>query len=256
MQFNQITGTVPNRICALRHQYLDQLEADCASPPEPPLVNCRKTCCTACFSDNERPLPPSRSPTSMPSSAASKEVNRPTKTPVKTAPPTSQSTENLITQAPTKTPMIKTSKPTAEPTPRGTSLCFRTPLDRAKDILNQLLNVTDLTTFKTSMPQRTALDFIINNDDAVPCPEDANLVQRYVLSALYYATNGDSWRLCSNNTLSDCPTPSARWLSGESECTWFGNNCPKGDFIDEIQLGKQSQLNVFAYGWHCKYCRH
>jgi hypothetical protein len=151
-----------------------------------------------------------------------------------------------MTQAPTETPVMKTSEPTAAPTPRGTSLCFRTPLDRAKDILNQLLNVTDLTTFKTSMPQKNALDFIINNDDSIPCPEDPNLVQRYVLSALYYATNGDSWLLCSNNTQSDCPPPSARWLSKESECSWFGSKCPKGDFINEIELGKSSLVFVVA----------
>jgi hypothetical protein len=179
----------------------------------------------------------------MPSPASSKEENMPmpgtkTKRPTKTAAPTSQTSENLVTAAPTVPPMIKTSKPTSEPTPQGTSLCFRTPMQRAKDILNQLLNVTDLTTFKTSMPQKKALDFIINNDELTLCPEDENLVQRYVLSAFYYSTNGDSWVLCSNNNESECP--SVRWLTGDSECTWFGNICAESGngFIEKITLGK------------------
>ena len=255
LQYNQLTGKVPDRICVLRYQYLNQLEADCASPPDPPLVNCRKTCCTACYSENERPKPTS-SPTSSkgappipspardddftrPSPARDDDFTRPSPTQKKTYKPTASSSIGLKTFAPTLPPVVETGAPTIKPTAFGTSLCFTTPTQRAKEILANLLSVTDLTTFQdTQAPQRKALDFIINTDDFIACPDSPNLVQRYILSAFYYATNGETWIECSNDINSSCSE--VRWLSKDNECLWFGNSCTGGSEgnINSMNLGK------------------
>jgi hypothetical protein len=49
-----------------------------------------------------------------------------------------------------------------------------------------------------------------------PGMNDAQLIQRYVLAAHFYATNGDSW------------TNKSGWLGGTHECDWFGITCSTG----------------------------
>jgi hypothetical protein len=58
LQQNDIFGPVPEALCALDStnstRTLQQLETDCSSPPDPPLVSCPEGCCTKCYSANDR----------------------------------------------------------------------------------------------------------------------------------------------------------------------------------------------------------
>ena len=52
--------------------------------------------------------------------------------------------------------------------------------------------------------QGMALDWITNEDEAELCPDDNNLIQRYIMAVFYYSTDGDRWAECSAGS------PSAR----------------------------------------------
>ena len=53
-------------------------------------------------------------------------------------------------------------------------------------------------------PQGMALDWITNEDEAELCPDNNNLIQRYIMAVFYYSTDGDRWAECSAGS------PSAR----------------------------------------------
>lgn len=48
LQANELTGEMPDSICALRDSSLESLFADCAGDP-PEIICPVPTCCTACF---------------------------------------------------------------------------------------------------------------------------------------------------------------------------------------------------------------
>ena len=49
---------------------------------------------------------------------------------------------------------------------------------------------------------------------------NAQIIQRYVLAAFYYATNGDGW------------TNKVGWLGNSAECDWFQVTCSGGVVTD------------------------
>lgn len=51
-------------------------------------------------------------------------------------------------------------------------------------------------------PQGRALDWIANEDEAQLCPDDDNLIQRYIMAVFYYSTDGDRWAECSAGSAS------------------------------------------------------
>ena len=47
---HNIEGKMPQNVCDLRDEKLDELWSDCATPPDPPQVDCEiDVCCTLCF---------------------------------------------------------------------------------------------------------------------------------------------------------------------------------------------------------------
>jgi hypothetical protein len=218
IQFNQITGSVPQEVCALRvgtgggGSGLTALEVNCASPPTPPQVLCPTDgCCTQCFSNVD--LPPTPPPTVFPTTSPT--------------PPTNPG---------------PTATPTFNPTPAN-PCGDESPISRSINIRRRLSStvVSDLL-LNPDTPQGQALLWIISDDAAQICSDDPTLVQRYVLALSYYSLGGDEWTQCaavstSTNT-TDIPTPrpvspcdgdKERWLSATSECTWFGITCSSSE---------------------------
>lgn len=92
------------------------------------------------------------------------------------------------------------------------------------DVLN------DLTT-----PQGKAFDYLVNVDPVleIPCAS-STLEQRYGLTTLYFATQGEEW---SDNS---------GWLGDEQECSWTGIECESGSETITLLL-----LRKFSY-WFMK----
>ena len=67
-------------------------------------------------------------------------------------------------------------------------------------------------------------------DDTISPPlqpdtdDDAQIIQRYVLAAFYYATGGDGW------------TNGNGWLGSETECDWFRVNCNGSGVVRGLPL--------------------
>lgn len=95
-------------------------------------------------------------------------------------------------------------------------------------------------------PQNMALDWLINKDAMYSCPEDENLVQRYVVAVFYYSSIGDEWLQCSApdelenpdsiekanancNIEDESPDGGGTdaWLTPVSECQWAGLACQR-----------------------------
>jgi hypothetical protein len=84
----------------------------------------------------------------------------------------------------------------------------------AADILN------DLTT-----PQGTAFDYLVNDDPALENPCSSNTIeQRYGLTTLYFATQGEEWN------------DNSGWLGDEQECSWTGVECKSDSDIVTLLL--------------------
>lgn len=116
----------------------------------------------------------------------------------------------------------------------------------------------------TNSPQSLALRWLIDDDSLYTCPDDSNLVQRYVMAVFYYSTSGDEWNECSAPTefdsvdaialandacdiLAEEPTEefdtkaliwgTAAWLTPVSECFWGGVACDEDTSnIDRIEF--------------------
>lgn len=83
-------------------------------------------------------------------------------------------------------------------------------------------------------PQYQALAWISEEDPEKLSTVDSRFLQRYAMSVLYFATNGDEWISCYRND-SSCESKQ-RYLS-ENECDWFGSYC-NNEMIVSISIGK------------------
>lgn len=140
---------------------------------------------------------------------------------------------------------LYTSPTVKKATPSPVNSCGLTPTERREQIEENLSPVSSVLSNQIPTPQRSALNWIIDDDGAQLCPDDDSLVQRYTLAVFYYSTNGDNWRECnapSNfdsqasiaaaNSACTLTTVNATtifpndvrgtnaWLTSESECTW------------------------------------
>lgn len=196
-------------------------------------------------------------------------------TPVPTPNPISSPTTPEPSPNPTDqfvpTPAPTTLAPTEVPTNSPTFPCNLTPEERATQIRVLLSTVSDDALFDDpASPQAQALEWITNEDEIQPvlCPNqigagcsrngDFNpLVQRYVLAAFYFATEGETWTNCSeegncdrvvtpfgvaNERVGD--TSTANWLGPENECEWGGVACWGSDTpnlnmcLDQLDFGE------------------
>jgi len=153
-------------------------------------------------------------------------------------------------------------------------LCGLTPEDRAAQFRQLALTVTDASTLDDpSSSQSRALNWLVNEDRLDPplCPSDdgpCEAVQRYVMAAFYYATEGEGWDQCSapeeftpsaireaNAACSRVVTPfpvnnprigdksTNAWLTPVDECEWggvacWGTNDDKNGCMDQIDFEK------------------
>ena len=128
--------------------------------------------------------------------------------------------------------MPTTAAPTATPTSSPNP-----PEVICEDLRMQLQSVTpsgDLLDGTT--PQGAAFAWV-SQDPAhdEPCVFDSATVSRYALVVLFYSLGGSAWDVRTN------------WLTGESECSWFGIQCNEEGSVIGIDLGKidSVQCSVF-----------
>ena len=73
--------------------------------------------------------------------------------------------------------------------------------------------------------------------------DDLQLVQRYALGCIYYATFGVT------NPISDEDETewgdSEGWVTDADECTWFGVACNADGLVDELRLGNNNITGTF-----------
>ena len=149
------------------------------------------------------------------------------------------------------------STTTYAPTPLATSaaptsVCEVTGEPRALRILAMLDQIADSDSVRdTNTPQGKATAWLIDEDALQVCPDSTTcqLVQRWVLAVIYFATNGDSWFNCSAIGTDDCGNVApfdrgeSRFLSVSSECEWAGISCidscvTKIEFEENNLVGK------------------
>jgi len=114
--------------------------------------------------------------------------------------------------------------------------------DRKKSILGQLENVSGSSVHDVNQPQGRAASWLLHDDERKIESTDSQLIQRYALAVLYFATGGDDyWTFCSrsrsdnNGNNSSCiygedenayeKRTASSYLSKDHECLWMGSTC-------------------------------
>jgi hypothetical protein len=118
--------------------------------------------------------------------------------------------------------------------------------------------------YDLSTSEFLAKQWIINEDPLQLVPEDANLVQRFLLATFYYESHKlGNWRSCNKQGDEDpdetCSflritkiypreyegVPGIRWLSSKHECQWAGLNCDEFNQTRVIDLPGQDIEGTF-----------
>eukprot|EP00984_Skeletonema_dohrnii_P010064 scaffold3898_cov102-Skeletonema_dohrnii-CCMP3373.AAC.3 len=107
---------------------------------------------------------------------------------------------------------------------------------RGTKIMNLLLsaNVSSEDVLENGSTSQGKAFVWVTNDDTISPPlqpgtNDAQIIQRFVLAAFYYATGGDGW------------TNKEGWLRSETECGWFRVDCSgSGDMVTELLLNRNN----------------
>ena len=117
------------------------------------------------------------------------------------------------------------------------------------DVLKEVTSSQQLD--NSSTPAYSAFRWLIDEDELVICPEDEKLIQRYVISKLYFQTLGDQWLECSRPSTSTSVAPTCNvplrtddrpslegdtWLNSTHECDWAFLNCDEDNCITRIEI--------------------
>ncbi|EJK63040.1 hypothetical protein THAOC_16324 [Thalassiosira oceanica] len=126
-------------------------------------------------------------------------------------------------------------------------------------------------------PRMKALDWILHADSQQLDSDDVNLYQRYTLALIAYNFDSDSWYYCPSSPMHSndkCDVPYGDglsktygvWLSGLSECEWYGVTCSadgvvravdliQNDLIGTIphELAALNSLQLLAFPYNCIY---
>ena len=173
-----------------------------------------------------------------------------------TAPPVSNPTVPPVsnpTVPPASSQSVTPTMPPARP-------CGMTQVERRGQISATIATVSKVEDLNMAgSPQNMALDWLINKDAMYACPEDDNLVQRYVVAVFYYSSIGDEWLQCSApddlenpdsiekanancNIEDESPDGGGTdaWLTPVSECQWAGLACQRsiGNVLVRIDFGE------------------
>jgi hypothetical protein len=116
--------------------------------------------------------------------------------------------------------------------------CNDMPIDdRKQEIAKNVMSISGMGGFDdVEHPIYRAFSWIVEDDPLHLCPDDTNLLQRYALSLLYFATDGDNWIKCRRDDLAPCNAEN--FLSGSHECEWGGITCDSVNRIQKINIGK------------------
>ena len=137
------------------------------------------------------------------------------------------------TSAPSGSPTQIVVDGAGTPTSNGTTVCNGLTTDQRRESLYELIRgISDERNMfdDTETPQYAAFQWLLNEDPAQVCPEDViSAEQRYILSLLYFSTNGDDWLTCNRPEAPELkPCSYSRYLSADDECLWMGTasaNC-------------------------------
>lgn len=126
------------------------------------------------------------------------------------------------------------------PSSRPTFCGGLTKETRLREIFNVLSQISaPVLLLANDTPQGKAYEFIISSDEMEPlyCPDDDRLLQRYVLSLVYYSTTITPWITCGDDVITSvCPTNEERFLSPVPECDWFGVTCDARERIRVLRI--------------------
>lgn len=110
---------------------------------------------------------------------------------------------------------------------------------RERDVFEVLQSLTPPHILADETGAQYAAFQFVANDDVLQVPTvDPELVyrlnQRYILGAMYYSTNGGNW------------TESANWMSGTSECEWYGIVCTDSLYVQQVLLSTNNLAGEIA----------
>jgi Leucine-rich repeat (LRR) protein len=83
-----------------------------------------------------------------------------------------------------------------------------------------------------------ALEWIATLDNLYLCSYSADLLQRYILAAMYFSLGGDSWVAC---TVQECSGNT--FLSAVPACTWNGVVCSEDEVV-ELHLNARNITGI------------
>lgn len=167
------------------------------------------------FSMTRAPMESSPQPTVAPPTPSPVDP-APSSTEAPATPPSQNTVAPTVAGTPTLTPFtvsptlvdidstVPTTPPAEPPTREDRDIaiqlkCGITALERSRDILTELLTVSDaLSLVNPDTSQFTARNWIDNVDAAIICPENPERIhQRYRLALLYYEMGGGDWTVCN-----------------------------------------------------------
>lgn len=147
--------------------------------------------------------------------------------------------------------------PTTQPNELGP--CGMISSTRSLGIIDRLQNVTRLEILSnSSTSQGKALNWLLNEDEALLCPDAKKLIQRYILAVIYYSTGGDNWSKCSKSS-TICSEErqflnKTNFLSSENECFWAGIRCSADSMcVTQIEFGTFMLYQYFDSNKKCIY---
>lgn len=207
-------------------------------------------------------LPPSPRPTPLPTSSPMPTIT-PQPTTLNTLSPTNTPTRSPRTRSPSREQVPETTPPpvpgptdepipaTLQPSRLTESPSILSPptvapsfsdeeTERRADITAFVITASGvLVLLDPQSPQFRAYQWILNDDPLQLLASDMpQMLQRYTLATLYYATDGEnSWNSCgppSGNT--PCSNIMQRYLSGGPECMWLGVTCSGAREIEIINI--------------------
>jgi len=132
-------------------------------------------------------------------------------------PPSTQPPSIIVTyftESPTSSPVYSTKSPTSSPvySPEEVDI-----LDAA---IEKVHGTSKANMVNMNTPEGRGRDWMINSDGGISVDEEHRVQQRYILSVIHFATNGEFW--------------TKRWLDPESsECEWPGVECNNTNSIVE-----------------------
>ena len=149
----------------------------------------------------------------------------------------------IAVPTPSMAPMPSLPVPTMTPSSVPTPSCNLSNDERYDELQKELgvVSMSDLTDMST--PQGKAFNWIVSLDEMQLCPGDDRLIQRYVVVALYFSTNGDWW----NDKTS--------WLNAATECEWAGLTCNLVGEIVSVELSKYPwwEVHSSAMTWYNRF---